>query len=191
MNEYWKKETEELCENETLPEAQQAENPAVLFCFACGERIPGGDSFCGKCGQPKRSPKSLQKAMQALQQQEQAAEALEERHGLGDPIAVLELEGVDAALAAMTPACYAGKKAQISKDGATVLQAIYRPYLHSREELKPRSAAGRQVRALGKKLDELEGWLGMSKAYEYYRKLDSAHMQNIAALWSGIGDWST
>lgn len=191
MSGYLKGETQELNENETLPEVQQTEKPEVSFCFACGERIPAGDSFCGKCGQPKRSAESLQRVIQALQRQERDAQALEDQHELGDPIAILELEGVDAALAAMIPAYYTGKKAQISKDGAAILQAIYQPYLLRAEELKPRSADGKRVRALGKKLDELEGWLGMSKAYEYYRKLDPAHMQNIAALWSGIGDWAT
>lgn len=190
MAEYFKKETQELTETEPAMPAQQASGQAVSFCYACGERIPVGDAFCGKCGRPKRSPESQRKAAQALQQQEQAAQEQAEQYGLGNPIAILEAEGVDAAMQAMTAAYYQGRKAQISQDGAAILGEIYRPYMLSPGP-KPRSADGRRVRALGQKLDALEGWLGMSKAYEYYRKQDPVHVKNIAELWSGIGDWAT
>lgn len=161
----------------------------ALFCYACGAALPEGNAFCGKCGQPRRSDEMLGRIMHALEKQErEEAKAMETRRE-GSPLATLREEGADAAIDAMTADYYAGNKPEISKDGAKILFEIFQPYIAAFTEISARSADGARVKALGKKLNELEGWLGMVKAHSYFKKDDPAHQQNLAELWVGIGEW--
>lgn len=177
---------------EATIKSQKMENPdaVVSFCFDCGARIIEGDSFCGKCGQAIRSKESLARIARGYQKQTQENNLLVRQADDGDPVAILESEDIDEAIAAMTKEYYEGKKAKISVDGAKMLQALYQPYVIPFSNLKRHSADGKRVRALGITLNMLEGWLGMVKAYNLFGKADPAHLENLAELWAGIGEWA-
>lgn len=172
--------------------SQKMENPdaVISFCFDCGARVIAGDGFCGKCGQAIRSKESLARITRGLQKQKEQNDLLLRQADDGNPIAIMESEDIDEAIAAMTKEYYVGNKAKISTDGAKLLQALYQPYVIPFSNIKRHSADGKRVRALGIALDMLEGWLGMVKAYNLFGKADPAHLENLAELWVGIGEWA-
>lgn len=169
---------------------RQELDSAVYYCFGCGARIAEGNNFCGICGQPRRSKEVMARISEAYQKQKEQNKLLKQQAEEGDPLAILEQEGIDEAIAAMTKEYYTGRKSKISMDGAVLLQIIYQPYVVSSTNIKRRSADGSRVRALGVTLNELEGWLGMAKAYDTFCKTDPVHQENLADIWMGIGEWA-
>lgn len=161
----------------------------VLYCYNCGANIPEINDFCGMCGSEKRSALVMEKLTQEL-----AAQLLaeNENHGTNiiDIISLYEENDLNSALNAMKSERYSNRKSQISIDGANLLMAIYEPYILRGSTIKKKSNSAEQIIAIGNKLNELEGWIGMIKAYELFLRRAPKFRQNLAELWSGIGEWS-
>ncbi len=183
---YMKAETSEISDKPELPPY------TVSFCYACGARIPDGDSYCGKCGQPRRSEQSVLRHTQLLKEMPytEEGEAALNAIDASDPIMLLETEGARAAIEAMTPEWYAGKKSQIATDAARIALEIYQPYIAAFTDISKKTQDGQLIVQLGQTLNELEGWVGMIKTYNSFRKAAPSRHDNLANLWSGIGEWT-
>lgn len=164
-------------------------SPKVLYCYNCGANIPKTNNYCGICGHEKRSALVLEKLTQELNAQLLAAN---EKTGtdIVDILSLYEEGNLASALDAMKTERYYNRKSQISIDGANLLMAIYEPYILRASIIKKKSEPAAQILAIGNKLNELEGWIGMIKSYELFLRRAPKFRQNLAELWSGIGEWS-